>query len=95
MMENKRNELRTCTVNTIHYADRTENFWAISSNVSQSGINIYTNRPLEEGDIINLASKALWTAPKEARVAWSMKVKANLFKVGIEFSNIGLPMEAQ
>lgn len=83
MIKNTRREFRMEMVKTILYTDRDERFWAISSNVSPSGIGIFTNRPLEQGQEIKVTSKHLWTEPKIARVAWSFQLNTRLYKAGI------------
>jgi len=74
-------------VKTILYADRDERFWAISSNVSPSGVGIFTNRPLEAGQEIKVTSKHLWDSPRAAHVAWSFQLNSRLFKAGIALDN--------
>jgi hypothetical protein len=58
-------------------------YFALSTNVSNSGVCIYTNRPIEQGQVLSLFSKYLWNSLKHAEVKWVKHISQNICKAGL------------
>ena len=55
-----------------------------TSNISESGMCIYSDSAHDEGEIIEIRS-ALPVAPSRAAVKWARKDAAGLYKMGLMF----------
>jgi hypothetical protein len=59
--------------------------WAVSVNVSASGLCLYTNIPVIRGEEYRLTSDTLWFSPRLARTAWSTKIGDEIYKAGLSY----------
>lgn len=68
------------------YAKKIKTFKAITTNLSNSGLGIYTDRPLEQGASMALFSNRLGVAPLTALVKWCQPASRRGYKVGLELA---------
>jgi hypothetical protein len=87
----KRSEERTTRVGLVRYsiAEVTggttgclPNF-AISVNVSSSGVSFLSLKPVERMTSIRLSSDRLWDYPREGVVRWCSEVAPGSYRVGV------------
>ena len=61
---------------------------ALTTNISERGLGLYTGTQLKRGQDIKVYSRTLSDRPIFALVKWCSKVSDNIFKVGVEFWNL-------
>jgi|GEM_PF-1029576 len=57
----------------------------ITFDVSTGGISFYSDKPLIEGNNINIYSSYLWNCPRIGTVQWCSRKTCSLYKTGILF----------
>lgn len=55
----------------------------LTTDMSQNGLGLYTNKPVEVGEGLKLYSKRLADKPVTAEVRWCSKVSDALYRVGL------------
>ena len=76
-----------CCVCSLEDAGRKiKTFKALTTNLSDSGVGIYTDRPLEKGDSMALFSERLGDGPLTALVKWCQPASRMGYKVGLELA---------
>jgi hypothetical protein len=86
----RRSERRSPGIGLIRYtgtesdsrAEHLTNF-AISVNISKSGVSFLSLKPVERKISIRLASDRLWDSPREGVVRWCSKVAPGSYRVGV------------
>lgn len=86
----RRSERRTPGIGLIRYMDaetdsRSEhrtNF-AISVNISDSGVSFLSLKPVEKKKSIKLSSDRLWNSPREGVVQWCSEVAPGSYRIGV------------
>ncbi len=89
----RRSERRTPGIGLIRYTDagaesRAEHLtnFAISVNISDSGVSFLSLKPVEQKLCIRLASDRLWDSPREGVVQWCSEVAPGSYRVGVLLS---------
>ena len=69
--------------------DNLDNEAAISVDISNGGIGIFTTYPLKEGQLLTFESEIRnhKTKVKSAVVRWSNKINGNRYRVGLQFAD--------
>jgi len=81
---NGRKGQRSEQAQVVFYKDgaRDESFFAITVNVSDCGVCIFTDRPLEKGEVF-LVESALWKKARSATAVWANRLGDTLFEAGL------------
>jgi len=58
-----------------------ERFFAVTVNVSDNGLCVFTDRPVSKGEVYLVRSN-LWPSVKSAKAVWSNKLGDSLFETG-------------
>ncbi|GAB4389265.1 MAG: hypothetical protein Kow0025_13550 [Thermodesulfovibrionales bacterium] len=58
----------------------------LTTDMSRTGLGLYTNRAIDVGESLKLYSKRLSDKPVEAQVKWCARVSESLFRVGLSFA---------
>jgi hypothetical protein len=58
-----------------------ESFFAVAVNVSECGVCILTDRPVEKGEVFLLES-GLWTKARQAKAVWTNCIGNALYEAG-------------
>jgi len=61
--------------------DLDERFFAVTVNISENGLCVFTDRPVSMGDVY-LVQSSLWSSVKSARAIWSNRLGDSLFEAG-------------
>jgi len=59
-----------------------DRFFAVTVNVSDCGVCIFTDKPLKEGDVF-LVESGLWKNARAAKAIWSKRLGETLFEAGL------------
>ena len=72
---------------SVDYSTAGTRLRGISVNISDSGIGIYTFKPIYAGETITVET-ALPVPYKKATVMWVQKRREDLYKVGLKFTSV-------
>jgi hypothetical protein len=53
-------------------------------NESKTGLSIFTDRPLLEGQVLKVFAKELWTGAKFTTVRWCLEVARDTYRSGLK-----------
>ncbi len=86
----KRTEERTSLISSVFYtpvsrARENGNLWGVTTDVSHSGVGMYTDHALEEGSSVRVHSEDLWNDDRTARIKWCKEVRKKLYRSGLFF----------
>ncbi len=91
----RRSETRTPGIGLIRYRDaesdsRAEHLtnFAISVNISDSGVSFLSLKPVEQKMCLRLSSDRLWDSPREGVVQWCAEVAPGSYRVGVSLHDI-------
>ena len=50
---------------------------------SKTGLSIFTDKPLREGEVLKIFAKELWTGAKFSTVKWCLEVARDTYRSGL------------
>jgi hypothetical protein len=50
---------------------------------SKTGLSIFTDKPLREGEVLRIFAKELWTGAKLSTVKWCLEVARDTYRSGL------------
>ena len=88
----KRREKRISRIEPLYFisdehGDYDFDYWAMTLNVSPSGLKIVTDRAVVSGQELELMCSQLWSASKNARVVWCNRLNNRMYKAGFLFDD--------
>lgn len=57
----------------------------ITSDISFSGMGLYSEHPIEKGSMVNIFLRHISPAPRKARAVWCLKIDDSLYRVGLKY----------
>jgi len=82
----KRQEQREALSRAVFYyheeEGHDERYFAVTVNTSKCGACIFTDRPIEEGEVI-LVESGLWTSVRSAKIVWTNRLGDSLIEAGL------------
>ncbi len=51
---------------------------------SKSGLSMFTHTPVEEGRVLKIYARGVWTDERYAKVVWCKKVSPDVYRSGLE-----------
>ena len=83
-MQLERIEERKEVIRPVYFLDdKDSSQYAFTTNLSNCGLCLITNRDISAGETVDIFSKFFWDNPKKAVAVWTKEIKNDVIKVGL------------